>query len=199
MPLICWKRWRNWFCGVWTAENTHLPWPSPVLIFHLTHTTCTSAFAAHTVPVSTAHLSNLPSSSTCVTPAPGHGMISLWKATRSLAIWYCFTLKINPLHDPWVVQDAGRAAGWLRCCWGHQLSSTVIPWVFTLPQYSSLGICIALQRAEAGRSAEISQLHFPLLQQIRVIPDVHTGAAEKRRIRLITLLTPLLLLQGLFL
>lgn len=35
-------------------------WPSPVLIFHLIHTTPTPASAPHTVPAFTAHLSNLP-------------------------------------------------------------------------------------------------------------------------------------------
>lgn len=124
MPLICWKRWTNWFCGVWTVERLWLkvqcfPWPSSVLIFHLTHTTSTPASAPQTVPVSTAHLSNLPLSSTCVTPALGHGMISLQKSTRSVAILSCFTppLKTNPLHDPGQCRMLAKLlVGWGDCC-----------------------------------------------------------------------------------
>lgn len=171
MLLICWKRWKNWFCGVWTVKKTHSRWPSPVLIFHLTHSTCTPAFAPHTVPVSTAHLSNLPASSTCVMPAPGHGMISLWKATRSVAVWSCFTslLKINSFM--WAL---GCAGCWQSSWWAEVvaedtswalLSSLGSSHSLKAHQCSPLGISTALQTAEAGSSAEVSQLHFPLLQQ----------------------------------
>lgn len=107
-----------------------------------------------------------------------------------MAILSCFTslLKINPLCDSWAVQDTGKAAGGLR--WLLRTPAELCCQVLTLPQcspmltFGHLHCCVDSRGWVCGSPTKF--LNYIFLCCNRPVPDLHTGAVEKKRIRAIT-------------
>lgn len=121
-------------CGIWTVKR-QLPkiqcssWPSPVLIFHLTHATSTPASAPCTVPVSTAHLSNLQRALSASCQPLGTGQVPCqnpqgqWLYYPALHPSLKATQDVTPGQHETLAKQLVCEGG----CWGHRLSSAISP------------------------------------------------------------------------